>query len=206
MPLEFRPPDYLRSVDTKGILSHINRNVKLNDEEAQFFVSLLIPVTLRQGEYAEKEGEVSTNFVHVNTGCLMTYYTDKKGNEVVLQFSTSGWWTSDLHSLTTGSPSIYCTRALADSEVFLLPKIRMEELLDRFPVFERYFRIMFQNSLVTHQDRIVQAFSYTAQQRYEAFQQKYPQLEQYVPLKYIASYLGITPEFLSKIRRKRAKK
>jgi CRP-like cAMP-binding protein len=193
-------------MDTKGILSHVNRNVKLNEEESQFFTSLLIPVSLKQGEYAEKAGEASNHFIHVTSGCLMTYFPDKKGNEVVLQFSTSGWWTSDLHSLTTGKPSIYSTRALADSEVLLLPKIRMEELLDRYPTFERYFRIMFQNSLVTHQDRIVQAFSYTAKQRYEVFQQKYPQLEQYVPLKYIASYLGITPEFLSKIRRKMAKK
>lgn len=136
----------------------------------------------------------------------MTYYTDPSGNDHVIQFSTAGWWTADLHSLTQNQPSIYSTRALADSEIFLLPKIRLEELVERYPVFERFFRIMFQNSLVTHQHRIVQAFSFTAEQRYEHFQQKYPQLEQFVPLKYIASYLGITPEFLSKIRRKRMEK
>lgn len=133
----------------------------------------------------------------------MTFFTDKEGNDQVIQFATSGWWTGDLHSLTTQQPSIYTTRALADSEVMLLPKVRMEELLERYPVFERYFRIMFQNSLVTHQNRIIEAFAITAEDRYTRFQKKYPQLEQYVPLKYIASYLGITPEFLSKIRRRK---
>lgn len=189
-------------MDTRGILSHVTRQVSLNDEEKEFFTSTLIPVTVKQGEYAEKAGEITANFIHVDAGCLMTYYTDKDGNDHVVQFSTAGWWTADLHSLSTKKPSIYSTRALADSEIFFLPRIRLEELVERYPIFERFFRIMFQNSLVTHQHRIVQAFSFTAEERYDAFKEKYPQLEQFVPLKYIASYLGITPEFLSKIRRK----
>ncbi len=187
----------------RSILSHITRHVTLNKIEEDFFISLLVPLKLKQGEFAEKTGEITYNFIHVNSGCLMTYFTDTEASDQVIQFATSGWWTGDLHSLTTQQPSIYTTRALADSEVLLLPKVRMEELLERYPVFERYFRIMFQNSLVTHQNRLIEAFSATAEERYYNFQKKYPQLEQYVPLKYIASYLGITPEFLSKIRRKK---
>ena len=193
-------------MNTQGILSNISRQVKLNDEESQFISSLVIPLKLKQGEFVEEAGAISTNFIHVNSGCLMSYYTDANGNDHVIQFSTAGWWTADLNSLENQTPSIYSTRALADSELFLLPKIRMEELVERYPVFERFFRIMFQNSLVTHQNRIVQAFSFTAEERYESFSLKYPHLEQFVPLKYIASYLGITPEFLSKIRRKRLEK
>lgn len=187
----------------RNILSHITRHVTLTKEEEDFFISILLPQKLKQGEFAQKAGEITYNFIHVNAGCLMTYFTDKEGNDQVIQFAITGWWTGDLHSLTTQQPSIYTTRALADSEILLLPKVRMEELLERFPVFERYFRIMFQNSLVTHQNRLIEAFSYTAEDRYYSFQKKYPQFEQFVPLKYIASYLGITPEFLSKIRRKR---
>jgi len=189
----------------RSILSHITRHVSLTRTEEDFFISILIPLKLKQGEFAEKAGDITHNFIHVNSGCLMTYFTDKEGNDQVIQFATAGWWTGDLHSLTTQQPSIYTTRALADSEILLLPKIRMEELMERYPVFERYFRIMFQNSLVTHQNRIIEAFAFTAEDRYENFQKKYPQFEQFVPLKYIASYLGITPEFLSKIRRKRMK-
>ncbi|MBX2897090.1 MAG: Crp/Fnr family transcriptional regulator [Cyclobacteriaceae bacterium] len=185
------------------ILFHIRKNISPTPEEEQFFVSLLNPLKLRQGEFAEIAGEVTYNFIHVTSGCLMTYYTNKQGTDQVIQFATAGWWTGDLHSLTSQQPSIYTTRALADSEILQLPKVRMEELLERYPKFERYFRIMFQNSLVTHQNRIIEAFTATAEERYHNFQKKYPQMEQYVPLKYIASYLGITPEFLSKIRRKK---
>jgi len=187
----------------RNILSHITRHVTLTTNEQDFFISILLPQKLKQGEFIEKAGAITHNFIHVNSGCLMTYFTDPEGNDQVIQFATSGWWTGDLHSLTTQLPSIYTTRALADSEILLLPKVRMEELLERYPVFERYYRIMFQNSLVTHQNRLIEAFANTAEERYSNFQKKYPQLEQFVPLKYIASYLGITPEFLSKIRRKR---
>ncbi len=187
----------------RSILSHITRHVTLTKNEEDFFISILLPAKLKQGEFAEKAGDITCNFIHVNSGCLMTYFTDKGGDDQVIQFATSGWWTGDLHSLTTQQPSIYTTRSLADSEILMLPKVRMEELLARYPVFERYFRIMFQNSLVTHQNRIIEAFAFTAEDRYTNFQKKYPQLEQFVPLKYIASYLGITPEFLSKIRRRR---
>jgi CRP-like cAMP-binding protein len=191
-------------MDYASILANIKRHISLTKEEEQFFVSILNPRKLKQGEFAEKAGEVTTGFIQVASGCLMTYFTDKEGNDQVIQFSTAGWWTGDLHSLTKQEPSIYSTRALADSEILLLPKIRLEELLERYPKFERFFRIMFQNSLVTHQARLIEAFSLPAEERYNKFQKRYPQLEQYVPLKHIASYLGITPEFLSKIRRKRS--
>ena len=193
-------------MDHQSILSNIRRQVTMTPAEEEFLIAILIPVTLKQGDYIQKAGEITHNMIHVNTGCLMTYFTDKSGNDQVIQFATAGWWTGDLHSLTTQEPSIYETRALADSEVFLLPKVRMDELLTRYPTFERYFRITFQNSLVTHQKRIIETISSNAEERYHNFEKKYPQLEQYVPLKYVASYLGITPEFLSKIRRKRMSK
>jgi CRP-like cAMP-binding protein len=201
--IQYLPCRIFATMDYHSIISTITRHVTLSKEEEEFFISLLVPQKLKQGEFIAKWGDITTNFIHVVSGCLMTYYTDKEGDDQVMQFATSGWWTGDLHSLTTQEPSIYSTRALADSEVLLLPKVRMEELLERFPKFERYYRIMFQNSLVAHQTRIIEVFSLPAEKRYENFRKRYPQLEQYVPLKYIASYLGITPEFLSKIRRKR---
>ncbi|MBL7849683.1 MAG: Crp/Fnr family transcriptional regulator [Cyclobacteriaceae bacterium] len=190
-------------MDSQLIVANIRRHVPLTPEEEAFLKAILIPITYRQGEIVQPAGEIGPGMIHVNSGCLMTYYTDRDGDEKVIQFATAGWWTGDLHSLSTQEPSIFATRALADSEVYLLPDVRMNELLERYPVFERYFRITFQNSLVTHQRRLIQAYSFTAEERYDSFQQKYPHLEQFVPLKYVASYLGITPEFLSKIRRKR---
>lgn len=193
-------------MDTRSILTNIGRYITLDEREASLFTSLLLPLRVKQHDNVEKRGDQSRYFIHVNSGCLMSYFTDNDDVDHVLQFATAGWWTGDLQSFTRQVPSIYTTRALADSEVFLLPKAGMDELLDKVPKFERYFRVIFQNSLITHQNRILQSYSATADERYRAFREKYPSLEQYVPLKYIASYLGITPEFLSKVRRKMMEK
>lgn len=193
-------------MDTSNIISSISKYVPLDDVESLYLNSVLLPLKIRQGEFTERTGNISKGMIYVNAGCLMTYFTDKQATDHVIQFATAGWWTGDLHSFTSQTPSIYSTKALADSEVLLLPKNDLDQLLERFPKFERYFRIIFQNSLVTHQHRIIQNFSVDADERYLQFQEKYPTLEQYVPLKYIASYLGITPEFLSKIRRRRSEK
>jgi CRP-like cAMP-binding protein len=193
-------------MDKSGIIRSISKYVPLDEIESLYFTSLLLPLKIRQGEFTERIGNISKGMIYVNTGCLMTYFSDKQATDHVIQFATAGWWTGDLHSFTSQTPSIYSTKALADSEVLLLPKNDMDQVLEKFPKFERYFRIIFQNSLVTHQHRIIQNFSVDAEDRYAQFQEKYPSLEQYVPLKYIAAYLGITPEFLSKIRRRRSEK
>jgi CRP-like cAMP-binding protein len=193
-------------MNASNILDQISRHISLDERESLHFTSLLIPAKIKQGEYIEKIGAITQNFIYVESGCLMSYSTDKKGDFHVIQFSTAGWWTGDLQSFTKKQPAIYSTRALTESSVFYLPKNDMDLLLDRYPKFEKYFRILFQNALITQLDRIIQNFSDTAESRYERFRQKYPTLEQYVPLKYIASYLGITPEFLSKIRRRQSEK
>lgn len=189
-------------MDTRNLISSINKSVTLTTEEASFFSSLMLPLQIKQGEMPEKIGEPTRYFIHVYSGCLMSYFTDKEGSDHVMQFATAGWWTGDLPSYTQQIPSLHATRALTDSEVLLLPRPGFDELLEKVPKFERYFRILFQNSLVTHQNRLSQNLASTAEERYLSFRKKYPALEQYVPQKYIASYLGITPEFLSKIRRK----
>lgn len=186
-----------------GIANYLSKYIQLEKEEALMFNSLLMPVKVRQNEIVEEAGKTTSFFIHVVSGCLMTYYTDKQGHDHVIQFSTSQWWTGDLHSFNNQTPSIYSTRALTDSEILLLPFKEFDNLLARCTKFERLFRIIFQNSLVAHQNRLIQNFSNTAEERYEDFLKRFPSLEQYVPQKYIASYLGITPEFLSKIRRKR---
>jgi len=189
-------------MDSSAIVTGILRYIALNDIEVLYFKSLLLPLRVKQGQLVETAGEITKYFINVNTGCLMTYFSDRQGTDHVIQFATAGWWTGDLQSVSHQTPSIYSTKALADSEIFLIPLEGMNELLDRYPKFERYFRILYQNSLITHQDRLIQNLSATAEERYTKFLEKYPGMEQYVPLKYIASYLGFTPEFLSKIRRK----
>jgi CRP-like cAMP-binding protein len=189
-------------MDSASILTAFRKHVQLDGKEANFVLSIITPQRLKQGDLIEKSGEPTRYFIYVSSGCIMSFYTDKEGHDHVIQFGTAGWWAGDLHSYTKQVPSIYTTRALADSEVWLIPKASLDLLLEKYPKFERYFRIIFQNSLVSHQHRIIQNYSASAEERYLLFREKFPALEQYVPQKYIASYLGITPEFLSKIRRK----
>jgi CRP-like cAMP-binding protein len=188
--------------NSSTLLSAFSKHVELTEDESNFLLSLIVPQRIKQGELIESAGEITRYFIYVGSGCLLSYYTDKQGNEHVIQFAMAGWWTGDIHSYTKGLPSIFTTKALTDSEVWLIPKASLDLLLEKHPKFERYFRIIFQNSLVTHQSRLMQSYSATAEERYLTFREKYPTLEQYIPQKYIASYLGMTPEFLSKIRRK----
>lgn len=188
--------------DFKSILSAIEKHVPLDDVEKAVLLSLLESRSLKAGEFIAKAGEPAQHFIFVSMGCLMNYYSDTDGVEHVLQFATASWWTGDLSSFSKHAPSIYSIRAIADTEVLLFTVKGFEDLLVRVPKLEKYFRILFQNSLVTQGNRIMQNIAFTAEERYEAFREKYPTLEQFVPQKYIASYLGVTPEFLSKIRRR----
>lgn len=192
----------LFAMNTANLIATVNKSVVLTEEESAYFISLLLPLHVRQHDSVEKPNEVTRYFVHVVSGCLMSYFTDKEGVDHVMQFAQAGWWTGDLNSYVHQTPTTYTTRALSDSELLLLPQASMNLLLEKYPKFERYFRILFQNSMIAHQNRLVQNLSFTAEERYLAFQKKFAALEQFVPQKHIASYLGMTPEFLSKIRRK----
>jgi len=136
----------------------------------------------------------------------MTFYSDKDCDPHVMQFGREMWWTGDLQAFVENTPSLYSIKALVDSEVAMLEKEKFDQLCREAPAFERYFRILFQKSLVSHQKRIIRNISNTAEEKYEQFLKSHPGLELTVPQKHIASYLGITPEFLSKIRKKRVGK
>ena len=193
-------------MDTSKILANINQSVKLNKTETDFLESILIPRPYKQGEVIVKSGETARYMMFVNSGYLMTYFTDKDGNDHVIQFAAEGWWAGDLYSLSQKQTTIFTTKGLSDGELLLLPRISQDKLFELHPVFERYFRITFQTSVMRNQLRFIENFSETAEERYRAFLAKFPGMQQYVPQKHIASFLGITPEFLSKIRSKSSKK
>ncbi|SEW05652.1 cAMP-binding domain of CRP or a regulatory subunit of cAMP-dependent protein kinases [Chitinophaga sp. YR573] len=184
------------------IVSHINSYVTLNEEEVRALSSSLISKTIKQGELIVESGEPARYMIFMNAGYVMTYYTDKDGFDHVIQFASTGWWSGDLYSLSENKPTIYSTRALSAGEVLLFPKAAQDQLLDKYPKFERYFRILFHNALMRLQFRIIENYSATAESRYLSFRERFPGMEQHVSQKHIASYLGITPEFLSKTRKK----
>ena len=193
-------------MDALELKDRLSRYIYLDDEEARFFHSLLRPVRIRNRRLLLVSGDRSRAFNLVTEGCLVNYYEDDNGFAHVLQFATPMWWTADLYSLVHGTPSTYTIKALMDTEVLQLSNAHLDRLYREAPKFERYFRIIFQNALIAHQRRIIQNIAFPAEERYRQFRAAYPDLEQLVPQKYIASYLGITPEFLSKIRRRLAKR
>lgn len=184
------------------ILNNICKHIALDEKEKQYFVSLLHYRKLKKGEILLHYGEVCKNNYFVISGCLRNYSIDEYGGEHILAFAPADWWTSDLYSYLTETPSEYIIDALAPSEIFEIRKEDMESIFERVPKFERMFRILFQNAMVTHLNRLKQVMSVSAEERYLQFIKRYPNIYTEIPLKYIASYLGISPEFLSKIRNK----
>lgn len=189
-------------MDAKAILSKMNLVVRLTEEEEKALEAILIPRPFKQGEIIVVSGERARYMMFVNSGYLMTYFTAPDGNEHVMQFARDEWWCGDVYSFSSEPTTIYTTKALSDGELLLLPRAGHEQLLAQYPAFEKYFRIFFQASVIRKQMRLIENYTADAETRYQAFIKTFPGMEQYVPQKYIASYLGITPEFLSKVRRR----
>jgi len=187
------------------ILKNISKFIQLTPQETDIFISILHSKKVRKRQYLLHEGEVCRYQYFVNKGCLRSNYTDDKGLEHVAQFAIEDWWISDMYSFLTSTPARLNIDALEDSEVVYFDKPSIEQFYIDVPKFERFARMQVQNGFISSQQRIIESMSRNAEQRYCNFIEKYPLMEQRLPLKQIASYLGITPESLSRIRSKYAK-
>jgi CRP-like cAMP-binding protein len=188
------------------ILSNISGYIHLNKEEKAFFISLLKPMKLKRKQMLLKEGEICRYSSFVTDGCLRGFSVDQNGFEHVLNFAPQNWWIADMYSLITQKPGVLNIEALEDTEILTLSKIHQEELYLKVPVFERFFRIIIENSLVTYQQRLLDNLSLTAEERYNNFCKRYPTLITRLPSKQIAAYIGVTPEFFSKMRHQMLRK
>ncbi len=187
------------AMNSSQILQNIAKHILLTPGEQDFFLSLLKPMSLRRKQMLLQEGEICKHSAFVLTGCLRSYTLDKNGFEHVLAFATPDWWIADMYSLIAQKPGMLFIEALEPSEVLLLPKAGQEKLYLEVPKFERFFRIIVENALVSNQQRLLDNLSLPAQERYRHFCQKYPSLVSCLPRKQIASYIGVTPEFFSKM-------
>ena len=187
------------------IFKNISRFISLTDEEKKIFISILKTKKLRKKQYLLQEGDICRYEYFVNKGCLRTYTINEKGQEHIVQFSIEDWWTGDMYSFLTRSPSVYTIDALEDTEMFCFDKPSLEDLYIKVPKFEKFFRHLLQNAFIASQRRIVESMSLPAEDRYCRFIENYSKMEKRLPLKQIASYLGITPESLSRIRSQHSK-
>jgi CRP-like cAMP-binding protein len=188
------------------ILANIQKHVALEEHEISLFTSMLVEKCVHRKDVILTEGELCSSIYFVNEGALRAYYLDRDQNESIIMFALSDWWITDMYSFANEKPAMLNIDALEESIVFELSKKDLDQLYDQVPKFERFFRIVMQNAYVREQLRVVQNLSMTAEERYDAFLKKYPQFAARIPLKQIASYLGMTPEFLSVVRKKKATK
>lgn len=188
-------------MDSNLLLQHIARHITLTPEEQAFFIPLLHHRKLRKKQYLNQEGDVSKGPVFVTEGLLRSYSLDKNGFEHVIQFAPPGWWIGDMNSMVKQQPGTLYIDALEDCEVLWLWKSDLDRLYAAVPKFERLFRILAENSIAAYQTRLVSILSLTAKERYASFCQQYPSLIDCLPQKQVASYIGVTPEFLSKMLR-----
>ena len=184
------------------LFTKLEEKIKLSESEKDICRSLFSPKKLRKRQYILQQDDLCKNLIFVEKGILRSYSVDEKGNEHIIQFAPEGWWISDIYSFLTGDPSVYNIDAIEDSELLLITNSALEQLYERVPKFERYFRLLSQSNMVAMQRRLTSTLSSTAEEKYLRLISAYPNLVSRVPQHMIASYLGLTPETLSRIRKR----
>lgn len=188
------------------LLDNISKFITLNDDEKQFLLSKTETIQVKAKTLLLQAGEISKYTYFVNSGILRSFNINDHIIEHVLHFACEGWWIGDMYSYITEKPGNLFIEVIEDAEIILISKEKHQILYKEIPKLERYFRILAENSLVAHQERLMDNLSLTAEERFEKFCSKYPTLIQRVPQKQIASYIGVTPEFFSKMKARLLKK
>lgn len=184
----------------------ITRKVPFTSEELDKIKTYLTPKKLRKKQYLLQEGDECKYIAFVEKGVLRSYTINEKGGEHIIQFALEGWTISDLNSFITGKSAIYNIDALEDAELVLISKTSHETLLQQIPRYETYMRLQLTGAYIAMQRRLTSIISLSLEERYTNFISDYPDIAQRVPQHMIASYMGLTPETLSRVRKKMTRK
>lgn len=183
------------------ILENVARHIQPDKDETRHFLSLLTERELSRKTLLLKEGQLCRELSYVHSGALRAYYIDRQGKESTIMFAPADWWVTDMYCFLQEQPAMMYIEAIEDSHVLQISRTHFDILFRDIPKFERFFRILMQNAYTREQLRIIENLSLPAKERYDNFLKKYPHIARAVTQKQIASYLGITPEFLSAIRK-----
>lgn len=189
-------------MDQDLLLTSIRKFVSLTDDEFQLIQAYAVERRFNRGEFICKEGEVNrfTNFIQ--SGSARVYYIDSQSNEHVLQLGIRGWWISDFASFTTQQKGLLFIEALEPVSLISFSFENFQHIYERVPIFERFYRLLIQKAYASFQYRVLSALSLDAEKRYLEFHEKYPDMDAQIPQKHIASYLGMSAEFLSKVKKR----
>lgn len=188
------------------LLQNIAKHIDLTQEEQQIVLSKFETASYKTKTILLEQGENGSCTYFVNKGIIRNYTVDDNGAEHIISFASPGWWIADMYSFLAGKPSHSFIEVIDDAEVMIITRENQDLLYESVPKLERYFRILIENSLIANQQRLIDKLSLTAEERYENFQKKYPDVKNCLPQKHIASYIGVTPEFFSKMKSKLLKK
>lgn len=180
---------------------NIKKNIQISNNELDTLCSFFKPDIIKKRDFLLTQGSICKYEGFVIEGCFRIFTIDKKGNENTLYFAAKDWWLMDIDSFMNQSPSQLNIQALEDSKVLLINRADKLSLYESTPIVEKLFRVMSQKALVAWQRRLIRSNSETAKERYQYFVNNYSNIASKLSDKQIASYLGITHEFLSKIKR-----
>lgn len=191
---------------TNGIKPYISNYLQLPEAVLDDIESFFEKKTFPKKTILLREGEICKFEAFILIGCIKTYFINKDGFEVILTFATENWWISDVASFQDQKPSNMFIETIEDTELLMLTPKTKEILLEKYPALEKMFRLMMQRHLHSYQERLFENIALSADERYANFLKKYPALPQRIPQHLIASYLGISAEFLSRLRSRKLKK
>ncbi len=184
-----------------NLRAHFSETDYFSDEEFEKFMSFLTVRQLKKKEYFTVQGELCRYLAFVNSGCLRAFHTNEKGDELTIYFAFQNWWIGDKTSFYSGTPARFSIQVLDDCEVFQADRTRWEEAIDQIPSFEKWYRVKTRKSYEATQQKIIDTQTESAEEKYVKLVKNSPEIVQHIPQHYIASYLGIKPQSLSRIRK-----
>jgi len=192
-------------MNTEPIIEYFSKLLPLDSEEIEAVKTAFIERRIKRRQFILQEGDICKLNTFIVEGCFRMYFVDEKGKEHNIQFAVENWWIGDIGSFHSEEPSKLYIEAIENSVILQIKKQDQLDLFVNYPKFNQIFRVFTENALVAYQRRVLQNISSTAEERYLDFVKRYPYFFNRISNVQIASFLGVTPEFLSAIRKKIAK-
>lgn len=188
------------------LLDYFRQNMSLSIEMENKLKQIIVEKKVVKGEHILSKNSLKKEHIFVISGCLRSFYTTENGKEHTIQFAIKNWWISDYITLYTDKKSIVSIESVTHSKVLVIENDKMEEIYNEFPQFEAFQRKNFEKRIAALQKRILGLLTQTAAEKYNQYVSNYAAFEKLIPNYQIASFLGITPESLSRVRKERFKK
>jgi len=186
-----------------ALIAHMQKHISLSPEEEEVLAAAITLQPVKKKEHLLRAGEVCNHNYFIVKGCFRMYLITNKGVEQVIQFGIENWWITEYNSFKSGLPSGFYIQATEPSEVVAISRKAQGELYQKLPQLEKYFRLVAEKAYAAQLTRIHYIFNLTGEEQYRMMAKKYPEFVQRIPQYMLASFLGITPEFLSMLRAKK---